>query len=438
MNKLFIYIFLLLNLVLLNSVSGQRFPKPEFEKGHTQPELHQSPPRMLVLEYVDVIVLIVALSIASYLIIKKRSRRGIFWLSVFSLLYFGFYREGCVCSIGAIQNVTLALFNPNYNIPITTILFFILPLIYTLFYGRTFCSGVCPLGAIQDLIVFKPIELKKWTQAVLRIIPYIYLSLSVLYAATASDFIICKYDPFVGFFRLDAKFYMFLLGGGFLISGMFIARPYCRFFCPYGLILNWLSRFSKYHMQITPTTCIQCRLCENSCPFDAIDKPEELNIQTDKIVLIRKYLLLILIIPSLIFIGGYTGRQMNNVLAKVNPTVQLAEEIFRYNIKIKNQKNKLPENIEVEGFKASGKTEKQLFTEASVIIEKFKTGGMLVGGFLGLAIGLMLANLSVYKYRKNYTPNKGECFSCGRCINFCPIKIENNIKIIIKKYEATQ
>jgi len=218
---------------------------------------------------------------------------------------------------------------------------------------------------------------------------------------------------------------MFIIGAIFLVAGMFIARPYCRFFCPYGVILNWFSRFSKYHMQITPTTCIQCRLCENSCPFGAIDKPEKLNIKEDKTVLARKFLILALIIPALIFVGGYVGRQMNETLAKVNPKVQLAQEVFRYNKIAKENPENLPENVDVEGFKASGKTEKELFKEAADKIEEFKMGGMLVGGFMGLVFGLMLAGLSIYRYRTDYTPNKGECFSCGRCMDFCPITIKN-------------
>src|SRR5674476_594688 len=114
-------------------------------------------PRFLFLEYLDVVVLLVVMSVVTWFVLKKRSRKGVFWTSVFSLLYFGFYREGCICSIGSIQNVVLGIFDPTYAIPFTALLFFLLPLIFALFFGRVFCAGACPLGAIQDIFILKPI-----------------------------------------------------------------------------------------------------------------------------------------------------------------------------------------------------------------------------------------------------------------------------------------
>ena len=72
----------------------QRFPKPEFDTGYVQPSPTTPEPRAMALEYFDVLVLLAVLSLASWLAIKKRSRRGLLWLSVFSLIYFGFYRDG--------------------------------------------------------------------------------------------------------------------------------------------------------------------------------------------------------------------------------------------------------------------------------------------------------------------------------------------------------
>ena len=74
----------------------QRFSKPEFETGHTQPAVEAPEPRHEALEYLDILLLVIALSLATYFVLKTRSRKSILWLSIFSVLYFGFWREGCV------------------------------------------------------------------------------------------------------------------------------------------------------------------------------------------------------------------------------------------------------------------------------------------------------------------------------------------------------
>ncbi len=59
-------------------------------------------------EYMDVTVLIGALLVTAWMALKKRSRQGITWVSAFSLAYFGFYRQGCICAIGSVQNMSMA------------------------------------------------------------------------------------------------------------------------------------------------------------------------------------------------------------------------------------------------------------------------------------------------------------------------------------------
>ncbi len=418
MHKFLKYTFVLF--FLLSQIAGvvaqQRFPMPEFETGHTQPPTLSPEPESIFMEYLDVFVLIAALSLITWLILKKRSRRGVFWVSMFSLIYFGFYRLGCVCSIGAIQNVTLALFDPGYKIPLTVIAFFVIPLIFTLFFGRTFCAGVCPLGAIQDLVAFRPKEINPWIQKMLGLIPYIYLGLAILYAATATDFIICRYDPFVGFFRLDATFLMFSIGGIFLLAGVFIARPYCRFFCPYGVLLNLVSRLSKWHLTITPSNCIQCRLCENSCPYGAIEKPVSVDVRENRHKAMKRLFFTSLLIPVLISIGIWAGYSFHENLAFANPKVRLAQHLYMdESAMTKNMK------LEVDAFKTSGKSAEMLYSEAISIIDDFKTGSMILGGFLGLVLGITLLGLTRFYYRTNYEPNKGTCLSCGRCMDYCPV-----------------
>lgn len=415
-----VFLVFLFAVQVMNAYGIQRFPKPEFESGYVQPETLMPNPRAEMLALLDIAVLIVSLSVVSWLVVKKRSRKGVFWMSLFALAYFGLYREGCVCSIGSIQNVTLALFDKSYLIPLSAIIFFVAPLVYTLFFGRTFCAAVCPFGAMQDLVAFSPQKLGSRLNAVLGVIPYIYLGLAVLYAATGTDFIICRYDPFVGIWRLNASFGMFVFGGMLLITGIFIARPYCRFLCPYGVLLNWASRFSRKHITITPSNCIQCRLCENSCPYDAIDMPVTTKNPENKRTMARKLIFITLLIPFLVFVGGWTGSRLHEPLAGVNAKVRLAKQILNP-VSNTNQ----PETFEIQAFKSAGKQQSQVFAEAADVLHKFYIGGWILGGFIGLVFGGLIAGRMVTKHRTDYIPNKGTCFSCARCVDYCPVKISD-------------
>ncbi len=412
---LVLFVLVIASFNILAVEAQQRFPKPEFSTGYSQPDTTAPSARFQMLEYLDVSVLLVIMLLLTWLVLKKRSRTGVFWVSVFSMLYFGWYREGCICSVGSVQNVVLGIVDPTYAIPLTALVFFLLPLIFALFAGRIFCAGACPLGAIQDFVAFRPIELPKWIQKVLGLIPFLYLGLAVLLVATQSEFIICRYDPFVGFFRWETPFHMLVLGVLFLVTGIFVARPYCRFFCPYGVLLGWMSRFSSNHMTITPSACIQCKLCANSCPYGAINEPV---VETGKRRSnVKRLMVYFLVLPLWVGIGTYAGSKMHVQLSKFNRTVYLADLILEHP-EAKND----PNNIDVRTFMSLGKSTDQLIAEAVVIRKKFEKGSWILGGFMGLVIGSSLIRLSTFRKRDDWEPDKTNCLSCARCMPYCPVK----------------
>jgi len=243
--------------------------------GYKTPPVQKPLPRDAWLQLLDVALLGLATGASVWLVLNRRSRKGLAWLSLGSLAYFGFYRQGCICPIGSIQNVAVALVDPHYSIPMVATAVFFIPLVVALFFGRAFCGGVCPIGAIQDLVVLKPIQTPRRLDRVLGLLKYVYLGLALFFAvrpALGRDFVICRFDPFVGFFRLSGAPHMLMLGAAFLIVGMFVGRPYCRYLCPYAVLLNWCTRLARRGVTITPDKELDCGLCTGSCPFGAIDK----------------------------------------------------------------------------------------------------------------------------------------------------------------------
>jgi ferredoxin len=396
----------------------QRFPPPEFENGYHLPTASTPAARLLEMQYVDTAVFLSALGLALWLIYKKRSRRGLFWLSLFSLAYFGFYRKGCICPIGSPQNVVYGLFNPDYAVPVTVLIFCFAPIVVALFAGRAFCAGVCPQGALQDFILIKPLAVPFWLEQGLSVIPYIFLGAGLIYAATGTGFVICRYDPFVPFFRLSGSLFILTLGAVFLVIGMFVGRPYCRFLCPYGGLLRLASLASKWRVRVTPDVCTQCRLCEQSCPFGAMREPQSAETNSKWLAADRRRLgWLLALLPALVFGGAWAGAKLSPAAAQLHPSVALAE---RYTRQQSHPTRYSPMTPEALSLQRAADNPAAILTAAAATRRRFDLACRLFGGWVGLVIGIKLLALSVRSRWTDYEPDRGACFSCARCFTACP------------------
>jgi len=153
----------------------------------------------------------------------------------------------------------------------------------SLVFGKAFCSWLCPVGFISELIgdfgekLFKnKIKIPKWLDYPLRSLKYIMLgflfyAVFVLMDLTAvKAFLDSPYNQVADlkmyyFFADISKTALIILASLFIFS-IIIRNFWCRYLCPYGALLGLVSFLSPHKIKRNPVSCIDCGLCAKACP----------------------------------------------------------------------------------------------------------------------------------------------------------------------------
>jgi polyferredoxin len=153
----------------------------------------------------------------------------------------------------------------------------------SLLLKRAFCSWICPVGTISELLWkcgfslfrrnFRP---PRWLDAGLRGIKYLLLAFflwSILWlmapeAVTA--FVYSDYNKVADVRLLD--FFLHPSGtalaviGSLFVLALPVRNPFCRYLCPYGALVGLVSILSPVKVTREKKTCVSCGVCTQVCP----------------------------------------------------------------------------------------------------------------------------------------------------------------------------
>ena len=117
--------------------------------------------------------------------------------------------------------------------------------VLTVIYDRNLYRGwMCPFGGMQEFISiigrFK-LRLKKTTVEIAQYFVYFLFWLSFIITFTTSNPGLGSFEPFGTLFSFKGIGIQWYLVSAALTGSFPIPKFWCRFFCPAGLVLRWIS-----------------------------------------------------------------------------------------------------------------------------------------------------------------------------------------------------
>lgn len=121
---------------------------------------------------------------------------------------------------------------------------------------------------------------------------------------------------------------------------------------------------------------------------------------------------LVFVLPALGAAGGWLA---GPTMARLHDTVKLAARIER------EDTQKLTERtLESDAFRRTGRPTADLYAEARAVEHSFTIGGLFLGAWCGLVVGVKVFALNRTRVQEDYEVDPALCVSCGRCFLTCP------------------
>jgi len=141
---------------------------------------------------------------------------------------------------------------------------------------KTFCSWLCPFGAVFEGLgaLGRKLGLPPWRPGLrldrrLRRLRHLVLFSLVLLTAWDGTLIFKQVDPFYALFSLGAEVLAwpaYALLGSLLLGSLFHPGLWCNYLCPLGSALDPVSRLGRVRVARVADACTRCGACVGACP----------------------------------------------------------------------------------------------------------------------------------------------------------------------------
>ncbi len=148
-------------------------------------------------------------------------------------------------------------------------------LLFVFLANKYICSWGCQVGTLQDLIfrlneneslkavIGQKIKIPFFISNGIRVA---FLTVFTIVAFAWGADIIEFVDPFKIFKPIHMGISGIIFVGALLVASLFVYRPWCHLFCPFGLV-GWLvEKISLNKISVNYETCIACEKCVTACP----------------------------------------------------------------------------------------------------------------------------------------------------------------------------
>lgn len=228
--------------------------------------------RKIVLKFV---LWALALGGAWWLVRRGRMRPRVRWIFYLAaVLLFGVALGGDPSPMGTVKDAVVlwgrerVIFGPRMIALGVFLLFVVL-------FNKAICGWGCQVGTLQDLIfrlnrngrdrrgLLRQWKPPFWLSNGVRVL---FFAAMVVGAVGWGADVVEPLDPF----RIFKPAHLGWIGAGFLAlllpASLFVYRPWCHFFCPFGLVGWVVEKVSLYRVRVNHDTCIACEACHRACP----------------------------------------------------------------------------------------------------------------------------------------------------------------------------